>query len=44
LRLAFVLNTTFAILEIAGGLWTNSVAIFLDAVHDLGDSLAMDAA
>ena len=44
LRLAFVLNTTFAILEIAGGLWTNSVAILSDAVHDLGDSLALGAA
>ena len=44
LRLAFVLNTGFAILEIAGGLWTNSVAILSDAVHDLGDSLALGAA
>jgi cobalt-zinc-cadmium efflux system protein len=44
LRLAFVLNTTFAILEIFGGLWTNSVAILSDAVHDLGDSVALGAA
>jgi len=44
LRLAFVLNTCFAILEIVGGLWTNSVAILSDAVHDLGDSLALGAA
>ena len=44
LRLAFVLNTSFAILEIVGGLWTNSVAILSDAVHDLGDSLALGAA
>ncbi len=44
LRLAFVLNTSFAILEIIGGIWTNSVAILSDAVHDLGDSLALGAA
>jgi len=44
LRLAFVLNTSLAILEIVGGLWTNSVAILSDAVHDLGDSLALGAA
>jgi len=44
LRLAFVLNTVFAILEIFGGLWTNSVAILSDAVHDLGDSVALGAA
>jgi cobalt-zinc-cadmium efflux system protein len=44
LRLAFLLNTGFAILEIVGGLWTNSVAILSDAVHDFGDSLALGAA
>lgn len=44
LRLAFLLNTGFALLEIVGGLWTNSVAILSDAVHDLGDSLALGAA
>ncbi len=44
LRLAFVLNTSFAILEIFGGLWTNSMAILSDAVHDLGDSVALGAA
>ena len=43
-RLAFILNTSFAVLEIIGGLWTNSVAILSDAVHDLGDSLALGAA
>ena len=44
LRLAFALNTAFAILEILGGVWTNSVAILSDAVHDLGDSVALGAA
>lgn len=38
LRSAFLLNVGFTILEIAGGLWTNSVAILSDALHDLGHS------
>jgi cobalt-zinc-cadmium efflux system protein len=38
---AFWLNTFFALLEIAGGLYTNSVAILSDALHDLGDSLSL---
>ena len=38
---AFWLNTAFALLEIAGGFYTNSVAILSDAVHDLGDSLSL---
>jgi cobalt-zinc-cadmium efflux system protein len=41
---AFWLNTGFAILEIVGGLYTNSVAILSDAVHDLGDSLSLGLA
>jgi len=44
LRLAFFLNLGFTIVEIAGGLWTNSVAILSDAVHDLGDSVSLGAA
>lgn len=39
--IAFWLNTFFALLEIAGGFYTNSVAILSDAVHDLGDSLSL---
>lgn len=41
LRLAFFLNLGFALLEIGGGLWTNSLAIISDALHDLGDSAAL---
>jgi cobalt-zinc-cadmium efflux system protein len=41
---AFWLNTFFAVLEIVGGIYTNSVAILSDAVHDLGDSLALGLA
>jgi cobalt-zinc-cadmium efflux system protein len=38
---AFWLNFSFTLIEIVGGLLTNSVAILADAVHDLGDSLAI---
>ena len=33
-----------AILEIIGGVWTNSVAIIADALHDLGDSFSLGLA
>ncbi len=38
---AFVLNACFTIIEFIGGYLTNSTAIMADAVHDLGDSLAI---
>lgn len=38
---AFVLNLSFTLLEIVGGLWTNSLAILSDALHDLGDSISL---
>jgi len=38
---AFFLNLFFTIIEIFGGIWTNSTAILADAVHDLGDSVAL---
>ena len=41
---AFLLNIIFTLIEIAGGLWTNSVAILADALHDAGDSLALGLA
>jgi cobalt-zinc-cadmium efflux system protein len=41
---AFLLNLVFTGIEIAGGLWTNSVAILSDAVHDSGDCLALGLA
>ena len=41
LKFAFFLNLGFAIFEILGGLWTNSVAILSDALHDFGDSIAL---
>jgi len=44
IRLAFFLNLGFTIIEIVGGLLTNSLAILSDAVHDLGDSLSLGLA
>ena len=39
--IAFILNLTFSVIEIAGGILTGSIAIASDAVHDLGDSLSI---
>ncbi len=36
--IAFVLNLLFSIFEFIGGMWTGSVAIISDAVHDFGDA------
>lgn len=44
LKLAFFINLGFAMLEIVGGFFTNSVAIISDALHDLGDSLSLGLA
>ncbi len=41
IKLAFFLNLAFTILEIFGGLFTNSMAILADALHDFGDSIAL---
>lgn len=42
--IAFFINLLFTVIEIIGGLLTNSVAILSDAVHDLGDSFALGLA
>lgn len=44
IKVAFGLNLSFTILEIAGGIFTNSVAIISSALHDLGDSLSLGLA
>jgi cobalt-zinc-cadmium efflux system protein len=44
IKVAFFLNLSFTILEIIGGLWTNSIAIVADALHDLGDSFSLGLA
>ena len=41
---AFFLNLGFTVIELIGGVLTNSTAIMADAVHDLGDSLAIGLA
>ncbi len=41
---AFVLNFSFAVIELIGGVLTNSVSIFSDALHDFGDSLSLGVA
>ncbi|MBP7700532.1 cation transporter [Candidatus Woesebacteria bacterium] len=38
---AIVINITFTLIEIAGGLFTNSLTILSDALHDFGDSLVL---
>lgn len=38
MTVAFLLNLTFSIFELVGGLFTGSVAILSDALHDLGDA------
>lgn len=44
LGVAFLLNLSFTIFEVIGGLMTNSVAILSDAVHDAGDSFSLGLA
>ncbi len=44
IKIAFFLNLAFTLIEIAGGFYTNSVAIISDALHDLGDSLTLGIA
>lgn len=39
--LAFILNLAFSIFEFVGGIFTASIAITSDAVHDLGDAVSI---
>lgn len=41
LTVAFWLNAIFTVIEFIGGIYSNSSAIIADAVHDLGDTLAI---
>lgn len=38
---AFILNIAFSIFELIGGIFTNSISIISDAVHDFGDALSI---
>ena len=42
--IAFLLNLFFSIIELFGGLYTGSVAILSDSLHDLGDSCSLGVA
>jgi len=44
ISLAFFLNLGFTVIEIIGGLITNSIAILSDALHDFGDSVSLAVA
>ncbi|MDD3112921.1 MAG: cation diffusion facilitator family transporter [Candidatus Izemoplasmatales bacterium] len=44
LTLAFFLNFFFTIIEIVGGILTNSIALISDAIHDLGDAVSIGLA
>jgi len=39
--IAFILNLFFAIFEFFGGIFTGSVAIISDAIHDIGDAASI---
>ena len=41
IKTAFFLNLILTIFEIFGGIWTNSLAILSNALHDLGDSFSL---
>lgn len=44
IKVAFFLNLFFTIIEFIGGIYTNSLAITSDAIHDLGDSISLGMA
>ena len=39
--IAFILNLAFSVFEFVGGIFTGSVAIVSDAVHDIGDATSI---
>ena len=41
--IAFILNFAFSIFEFIGGIFTGSVAILSDALHDIGDATSIGA-
>lgn len=44
ISVAFFLNLSFTVIELIGGILTNSMAILSDAIHDLGDSISLGLA
>ena len=41
IKFAFLVNFAFALVQIAGGLWSQSSAVLAGAMHDLSDSLTL---
>lgn len=41
IKIAFFLNIGFTLFELIGGIWTNSMVILSDALHDLGDTFSL---
>ncbi len=39
--IAFILNLAFSVIEVVGGIFTGSVAILSDALHDFGDAASI---
>ena len=39
--IAFILNLSFSIFEFIGGIFTGSVAILSDSIHDIGDAVSI---
>lgn len=42
--IAFILNISFSLFELLGGIFTGSIAILSDSLHDLGDALSIGIA
>ena len=38
---AFVLNLMFSVIELVGGIFTNSISIISDSIHDFGDAISI---
>ncbi len=41
IKIAFLLNLLFSIIELFGGFFTNSISILSDSIHDFGDSISI---
>lgn len=41
IKTAFFLNLVFSVFELIGGIYTNSISIISDSVHDFGDALSI---
>lgn len=44
IAIAFILNSVFVVIELVGGILTNSIAILSDALHDFGDCISLGVA